>query len=94
VVGGSVIVSADVQPELVRPDHVALLMSEREALGVVDELANDLDVLARITDVVDGMVLVFSAALKGDECVFRGALDDVEAWLATLRRSSTGCCLF
>jgi hypothetical protein len=34
-VGGPVITCADVRPELVRPDHVALLASEREAPGVV-----------------------------------------------------------
>jgi hypothetical protein len=36
---------ADVRPELVRPNHVVLLASESEALGVVNELPSDLEVL-------------------------------------------------
>jgi hypothetical protein len=37
-VGGPIITRADVRPELVRPDHVALLASESKAPGVVDRL--------------------------------------------------------
>jgi hypothetical protein len=36
-VGGPIITRADVRPEFVRPDHVALLASESETPGVVDE---------------------------------------------------------
>jgi hypothetical protein len=69
-VGGPVITRADVRPEHVRPDHVALLASERKAPGVVDELPSNLDVLASIADVIEGAVMIFSAALEGDVCVF------------------------
>jgi hypothetical protein len=69
-VGGPIITRADVRPKLVWPDHVALLTSESEAPGVVDELPSNLDVLASSTDVVEGAVMIFSAALEGDACVF------------------------
>jgi hypothetical protein len=69
-VGGPIITLADVRPEFVGPDHVALLASESEAPGVVDELPGDLDVLASFADVVEGAVLIFFAALEGDACVF------------------------
>jgi hypothetical protein len=82
-VGRSIITCADVRPELVRPNHVALLASESEAPAVVDELAGDLDILARLADVIDGAVMIFSAALEIDECVFQSALDDLATWLAT-----------
>jgi hypothetical protein len=65
-----IIMRADVQPELVRPDHVALLASESETPGVVDELPNNLDILASIADVVEGAVMIFLVALEGDACVF------------------------
>jgi hypothetical protein len=80
-VGGPMITRADVQPELVRPDHVALLASESKAPGVVDRIPGDLDVLASFIDVVDGAVMIFAAALEGDACVFRSALDDLVAGL-------------
>jgi hypothetical protein len=69
-VGSPVITCADVRPELVRPDHVALLASKSKAPGVVDELPSNLDILASIADVVEGVVMIFSAALEGDACVF------------------------
>jgi hypothetical protein len=69
-IGGSIITRADVRPELVRPDHVALLASESKAPGVVDRIPGDLDVLASFADVVNGAVMVFAATLKGDACVF------------------------
>jgi hypothetical protein len=69
-VGGPVVTRADVRLELVRPDHIALLASERKALGVVDRVPVGLDVLASFTDVVDGAVMISAAALKGDVCVF------------------------
>jgi hypothetical protein len=56
--------------ELVRPGHVALLVSESEALKVVDELPSDLDSLASFADVVEGTVMIFSVALEGDACIF------------------------
>jgi hypothetical protein len=80
-VGKSVVMRADVRPELVRLDHVALLTSESEAPEVVDELIGDLDVLACLADVINGAVMIFSAALEGDACVFWSALDDLIAWL-------------
>jgi hypothetical protein len=55
-VGGSTITRADVRPELVGPDHVALLVSESKAPGVVDRIPGDLEVLASFADVVDGAV--------------------------------------
>jgi hypothetical protein len=81
-VGGPIIMRADVRPKFVRPDHVALLASESEAPGVVDELPGDLDALASFTDVVDDAVMIFSAALEGDACVFCSALDDLAAGLS------------
>jgi hypothetical protein len=63
-------VRADVQPELVRPDHVVLLTSESEAPEVVDELTGYLDILGRLPDVIDGVVMIFSVALERDTCVF------------------------
>jgi hypothetical protein len=69
-VGGSIITRADVRHELVRPNHVALLASESKAPGVVDRIPGDLDVLASFADVVDGAVMIFTAALKGDTCIF------------------------
>jgi hypothetical protein len=89
-VGGSVVACANVWPELVSSDHIALLTSECEAPRVVDELAGDLDVLARLTDVIDGAVMIFSVALEGDACVFQSMLDDVAAWLAVQRPCSAG----
>jgi hypothetical protein len=67
---------ANVRPKLVGPDHVALLASESKTLGVVDGLPGDLDVLSSFADVIDGAVMIFAAALEGDVCVFRSALDD------------------
>jgi hypothetical protein len=81
-VGSPVITRADVRPELVRPDHIALLTNEIEAPGVVDELPSNRDILASIADVVEGAVMIFSVVLEGDECVFRSALDDLAAGLS------------
>jgi hypothetical protein len=81
-VGSPIITRADVWPKLVRPDHVALLASESEAPKVLDELPRNLDVLSSVTDVVEGAVMIFSAALEGDACVFRSALDDLAAGLS------------
>jgi hypothetical protein len=75
--------SADFWPKLVGPDYVAVLMSECEAPRVVDEVAGDLDVLTRLTDILDGTVMILSVALEGDMCVFQSVLDDVAAWLTT-----------
>jgi hypothetical protein len=50
---------------------------------VVDRVTGGLDVLASFTDVVDGAVMIFTAALKGDACVFQSALDDLAAGLPT-----------
>jgi hypothetical protein len=72
-VGGPDVTRADVRLELVRPDHIALLASESKAPGVVDRVPGGLDVLASFADVVDGAVMIFAAALKGDACVFRSA---------------------
>jgi hypothetical protein len=80
-VGGPIITRADIQPELVRPDYVALLANENKAPGVVDGLPGDLDVLASFTDVIDGAVMIFTAALEGDACVFWSVLDDLAAGL-------------
>jgi hypothetical protein len=60
-----------------------LLASESEAPRVADELPGNLDVLASIADVIEGAVIIFSAALEGDTCVFRSALDDLAAGLST-----------
>jgi hypothetical protein len=89
-VGGPVITRADVQLELVRPDHIALLASESKAPGVVDRVPEGLDVLASFADVVDGTVMIFTAVLKGDACVIRSALDDLAAGLSARRRCGTG----
>jgi hypothetical protein len=80
-VGGPVITRADVRLELVRPDHIALLATESKAPGVEDRVPGSLDVLASFTDVVDGAVMIFAVALKGDACVFQSALDDLAAGL-------------
>jgi hypothetical protein len=69
-VGGPIVTRADVRPKLVRPDHTALLASESEAPGVVDKLPRNLDVLARIANVVDGAVMIFSMTPKGDANIF------------------------
>jgi hypothetical protein len=69
-VAGPVIKRADVQPKLVRPDHAALMASESKAPRLVDELPRKLDILDSIADVVEGAVMIFSAALEGDACVF------------------------
>jgi hypothetical protein len=89
-VGGPVVTRADVQLELVRPDHIALLASESKAPGVVDRVPGGLDILASLADVVDGAVVVFAAALEGDACVFRSALDDLAARLPARRRCGAG----
>jgi hypothetical protein len=85
-----VVMCADVWLELVRPDHIALLVSESKAPGVVDRVPGGLDILASLTDVVDGAVMIFTAALKGDACVFQSTLDDLAARLPTQRTCSTG----
>jgi hypothetical protein len=89
-VGGLVVTRADVRLELVRPDHIALLASERKAPRVVDKFPGSLDVLASFADVVDGVVMIFAVALKGDACVFRSALDDLAAGLPAWQRCSAG----
>jgi hypothetical protein len=60
-----------------------LLASESKAPGVVDRVPGGLDVLASFADVVDGVVMIFTIALKGDACVFRSVLDDLAARLPT-----------
>jgi hypothetical protein len=70
-----------------------LLASESKAPGVVDRVPGGLDVLASFADVVDGAVMIFAAALKGDACVFRSALDDLTAGLPARRRCGAGCYL-
>jgi hypothetical protein len=92
-VGGPIITRTDVRPELVRPDHVALLASESEAPGVLDELPSDLDVLASFADVVESAIMTFSVVLEGDACVFWSALDDLAAGLSTQQRCRAGNCL-
>jgi hypothetical protein len=89
-VGGPVVTCADVQLELVRPDHVALLASESTAPGVLDRVPGGLDVLASFADVVDGAVMIFAAAFKGDVCVFQSVLDDLAAGLPARRRCGAG----
>jgi hypothetical protein len=69
-VGGPVVMCADVWLELIRPDHIALLASESKAPGVIDRVPRGLDILASLTDVVDGAVMIFAAVLKGDVCIF------------------------
>jgi hypothetical protein len=85
-----IITRADVWLEHVRPDHVALLASESKAPGVIDGLPGVLDVLASFADVVDGVVMIFAAAVKRDACVFRSALDDLTAGLPVRRGRGTG----
>jgi hypothetical protein len=80
---GPVVTHADVRLELVRPDHIALLASESKAPRVVDRVPGGLDVLASFADVVDGAVMIFAVALKGDTCVFRSVLDNLAAGLPT-----------
>jgi hypothetical protein len=92
-VGGPIITRTDVRLELVRPDHITLLASESKAPGVVDRVPTGLDVLASLADVVDGAVMIFAAALKGDACVFQSALDDLAAGLPAWRRCGAGSCL-
>jgi hypothetical protein len=92
-VGGSIIAHADVWPELVRPDYVALLVSKSEAPGVVDELPSNVDIPASFADVIEGAVMIFSAALEGDACVFWSAFDDLVAGLTARQRCHTGNCL-
>jgi hypothetical protein len=89
-VGGPIVTRADVWPELVRPDHIALLASESKTPGVIDGLPGDLEVLAIFADVVDGTVVIFAAALKGDACVFRSTLDNLAAGHPVQRRCRTG----
>jgi hypothetical protein len=85
-VGGSIITRTDVRPELVGPDHVALLASESKTPGVIDRIPGDLDILASFADVIDGAVMIFAAALEGDACVFWSVLDDLAAGLPARRR--------
>jgi hypothetical protein len=61
------------------------LVSESEEPGVVEELVGNLDFLACFADVIDGTVMIFSAVLEGDVCVFWSALDDLVAWLSAQR---------
>jgi hypothetical protein len=89
-VGGLVVTRANVWHELVRLDHIALLVSESKAPGVVDRVPGGLDVLASLADVVDGAVMIFVAVLMGDTCVFRSALDDLAARLPARRRCGAG----
>jgi hypothetical protein len=89
-VGGSIITRANVRPKLVRPDHVALLVRESKAPGVVDGIPGGLYVLASFVDVVDGAVVIFVAALEGDTCDFYSALDNLAAGLPARRRCHTG----
>jgi hypothetical protein len=89
-IGGPVVARADVQLELVRPEHVALLASERKTPGVVDGVSGGPDVLASLADVVDGAVMIFMMALEGDACVFWSAMDDLAAGLPARRRCGTG----
>jgi hypothetical protein len=67
-----------------------LLASESKAPGFVGRVPGGLDVLASFADVVDGAVMIFAAALKGDACIFRSALDDLAAGLPVRRRSGAG----
>jgi hypothetical protein len=62
----SVVTRTDVWFELVRLDHVALLASQSKAPRVVDRVPRGPDVLASFADVVDGAVMIFAVALKGD----------------------------
>jgi hypothetical protein len=67
-----------------------LLASESETPEVVDRVSGGSDVLASLADVVDGAVMIFTTALKGDACVFRSALDDLAAGLPARRRCGVG----
>jgi hypothetical protein len=78
---GPIVTRANVRLELVRPDHIAFLASESKAPGVVDRVPGGLDVLASFADVIDGAVMIFAAALKGDACIFWSVLDDLAAGL-------------
>jgi hypothetical protein len=89
-VGGAIIMRADVRLELVRPDHIALLASKSKTPGVVDRIPGDLDVLASLADVIDGTVMIFTAALEGDACIFWSALDDLATGLPAWQRCSAG----
>jgi hypothetical protein len=91
-VGGPIVMRANVWLELIRLDHIALLASERKAPGVVDRAPGGLDILASFADVVDGVVMIFMTALKGDACIFQSALDDLAAGLSARRRCGTGSC--
>jgi hypothetical protein len=82
---------ADVCFELVRLDHIAFLASESKAPGVVDRVIGGPGVLASFADVIDGAVMIFTAALKGDACVFWSALDELVAGLPAWRRCGAGC---
>jgi hypothetical protein len=90
---GPIVMRADVRLEFVRLDHIVLLVSESKAPRVVDRVPGGLDVLASFADVVDGTVMIFTAALKGDACVFQSALDNLAAGLPVRRRCGTGCYL-
>jgi hypothetical protein len=70
-----------------------LLASESKAPEVVDGLLGDLDILASFADVVDGAVMIFTAVLEGDVCVFQSILDDLAARLPARRRCRMGNCL-
>jgi hypothetical protein len=67
-----------------------LLASKSKTPRVVDRVPRDLDVLASLANVVDGAVMIFVAALEGDTCVFRSALDDLAAGLPTWQRCGMG----
>jgi hypothetical protein len=65
-------------------------MSESKAPRVVDRVPRGPDVLASFADVVDGVVMIFAAALKGDSCIFWSALDDLAVGLPARRRCGAG----
>jgi hypothetical protein len=69
-VAGPIVTHADIRPKFVRPDHIALLASESEAPGILDELPGNLDTLARLADLINGTVMIFSAVHEGDTCIF------------------------
>jgi hypothetical protein len=75
-VAGPIVRRADVWPKFVKLDHIALLASESEAPWVVDELPGNVDALARLANLINGAVMIFSAAHEGDACIFQSALDD------------------
>jgi hypothetical protein len=62
-VGGPIATRTCVWLELVMPNHVALLASKSKTPGVVDGVTGGPDVLASFADVVDGAVMIFTAAL-------------------------------